>query len=197
MNNYRFSINKAHILLLLLFILLLIPGKQDAGNLELFPKSPRYHIVDESGEVILKIKKAMWIYNCVDCHRDFKTNRQAREMVSEHRELLYDHIKGENWCFACHYEELDKRNRIFLKGDIYRGPQDMIKLCSQCHGEKKREWEIGIHGKVTKTWLTYGEKEGEKMSCENCHSPHHPRSFKVKPFPGPKVRVERQGENHE
>jgi hypothetical protein len=169
----------------------------NAGNLELFKKPPRFHIVDDSGQVILKIKKAEWVYNCIDCHSDFKTRTSPREMVADHRELLYDHIKGEKWCFVCHYESLEKRNRIRLPGGIYRGPTDMVKLCRQCHGEKTNEWEIGIHGKVTGSWLTYGDAKREKRSCNHCHSPHHPRSIKVKPFPGPRVRFERQVNNHE
>ncbi|MCP5106697.1 MAG: hypothetical protein GY950_25155 [bacterium] len=171
----------------------------NAGNRELFKAPPRHHIFSSTGEVILKLKKADWIYDCTDCHKDFKTRTDPREMTAEHRELRYDHIKGDNWCFSCHYEALDKRNRIYpaKARDIYRGPQDMVKICSRCHGDKTREWEIGIHGKVVGSWLTYGNVKTEKKTCDNCHSPHHPRSVKVKPFPGPTVRFDRAGNDHE
>ncbi|MCP4152273.1 MAG: hypothetical protein GY757_31335 [bacterium] len=158
-----------------------------AGNQELFEQPPRVHTVDDNGEVILKLKKADWIYDCNDCHKDFKVRTNARHLVSEHQQLRYDHIKGEKWCFFCHFEEPAKRNRIHLpeKNEIYRGPQDMIKLCSQCHGKKLQEWKTGLHGKVTGSWLTYGDVKTERKTCEQCHSPHHPRSLPVKPFPGP------------
>ena len=147
------------------------------------------HTKDANGEVILRIKKAKWIYNCIDCHKDFKTRTTPRQLVSDHRNLQYEHIKGNKWCFSCHHEDLDKRNRVYLPKGIYRGPQDMKTLCGQCHGEKTREWEMNIHGKVTGSWKTYGQVKREKKSCESCHSPHHPRSYKVKPEPGPKLRL--------
>lgn len=171
----------------------------EAGNLELFDKTPSHYDVDANGEIILKLKKADWVYRCIDCHQDFKTRTDAREMTSEHRELYYDHIKGERWCFFCHYEDLEKRDRIKLPGGIYRGAADMVKLCSQCHGEKNREWEIGIHGKTTGSWLTYGDLKQQRKSCEQCHSPHHPRSFKIIPLPGPRLRFDKpkESKNHE
>jgi hypothetical protein len=182
---------KKLILFILITVFSLIYFQISAGNLELFNKPPRYHTIDQNGEVLLKLKKAIWIYDCQECHNDFKTQLQPREMVSEHQGLYYDHIKGDNWCFSCHYEELEKRNRIRLVRGIYKGTGDMVKLCSQCHGEKKGEWEIGIHGKVYGRWQTYGDVKVQKKSCEECHSPHHPRSIKVKPFPGPRLRFEK------
>ncbi|MCP4217303.1 MAG: hypothetical protein GY765_21850 [bacterium] len=186
------------IYLLLIITAFALPAFLFAGNRELVDQPPRSHIVDENGEVILKHKKADWIYDCKDCHKDFKAREDAREMTSEHTNLMYDHIKGRKWCFVCHYKELEKRDRILMPGgETYTGPQDMIKICIQCHGKKAKEWEIGIHGKITGSWITWGDAKREKVSCNHCHSPHHPRSVKVAPFPAPNDRLKKKGYNHE
>jgi hypothetical protein len=157
-------------------------------EIKIIRQPSQHHLKDKSGEIILRVKRAKWIFDCIDCHADFPTRTMPREMVSDHKDLNYDHIKGENWCFSCHYKDLEKRNRVKLTSGIYRGPKDLIKLCRQCHGEKTAEWEIGIHGKITGTWKTYGDRQMVKLGCHKCHSPHHPRAMKVIPMPGPKSR---------
>jgi hypothetical protein len=44
-------------------------------------------------------------------------------------------------------------------------------LCGQCHGDKLRDWRVGVHGKRVGRW------DGEKtyFLCVNCHNPHTPR----------------------
>jgi hypothetical protein len=161
-------------------------------------KSPSYFGKTKTGEIILKRKKADWIYNCVDCHQDFKTRTLVREMISDHKNLKYQHIRGDKWCFSCHYKELAKRNRILMpEGQgVYRGTQDMIKICKQCHGRITGEWEMNIHGKVTGSWVTWGDQKFQKKTCGDCHSPHHPRSIQINPLPGPKPPRMKQGKNN-
>lgn len=179
-----------------LLFLLIMATILMADEIKIPEQTSQHHLKDKDGEIILRVKRAKWIFNCTDCHADFKVKTMAREMVADHQDLNYDHIKGDNWCFSCHYQQLDKRNRIKLTSGKYRGPEDLIKLCSQCHGEKTREWQIGIHGKTTGTWKTYGDQEGKKMTCHQCHSPHHPRSFQVIPEPGPRLRFEYKVKDH-
>jgi len=40
-------------------------------------------------------------------------------------------------------------------------------LCGQCHGDKYRDWKVGVHGKRTGMW------NGKKTYylCVNCHNP--------------------------
>ena len=48
---------------------------------------------------------------------------------------------------------------------------ESYRLCGQCHGDKLRDWRVGVHGKRVGRW------DGEKtyFLCVNCHNPHTPR----------------------
>ncbi len=166
------------------------------GNQEMFDIDRSHYLKSDSGEVILKLRKADFVFDCNYCHKDFPTRTEPRELFTEHALLSYTHVREGKWCFFCHYEDLEKRNRIKLpdKG-LYKGPDDMVRLCEQCHGDKTREWKQGIHGKVTGTWRTYGDIKQVRNTCGDCHSPHHPRSIKVKPYAAPTVRTQ-AGEHH-
>ena len=54
-------------------------------------------------------------------------------------------------------------------------------LCGQCHGEKLRDWKVGVHGKRTGDWN--GRKQ--YLLCAHCHDPHSPRFKPLKPLPPP------------
>ncbi len=58
-------------------------------------------------------------------------------------------------------------------------------LCGQCHGDKFRDWKVGVHGKRT------GESNGKKeyLLCAHCHNPHDPAFKPIRPMPPP-VRPE-------
>ena len=63
--------------------------------------------------------------------------------------------------------------------------KESYKLCGQCHGEKYRDWKVGVHGKRTGEWN--GKKE--YLLCVNCHNPHSPKFQELTPEPPP-VRQE-------
>ncbi|MCX6548617.1 MAG: hypothetical protein NTW40_11345, partial [Acidobacteria bacterium] len=54
-------------------------------------------------------------------------------------------------------------------------------LCGQCHGDKLRDWRVGIHGKRTGMWN--GAKQ--YLLCVHCHNPHSTHFKPLKPMPPP------------
>ncbi|MDP2338883.1 MAG: cytochrome c3 family protein [Bacteroidota bacterium] len=121
------------------------------------------------------------IYPCSDCHSDLVPNPVKRELTEMHEEIsaMFDHDKENRWCTDCH----DLNNRDFLK--LASGKlldfKESYKLCGQCHGEKLRDWKVGVHGKRTGYWN--GKKE--YMLCVHCHNPHSPKFKELTPEPPP------------
>jgi len=121
------------------------------------------------------------IYPCSDCHKDLTPNPVKRELVDMHDDIsaMFDHDKENRWCTDCH----DLKNRDFLK--LASGKlldfKESYKLCGQCHGEKLRDWKVGVHGKRTGQWN--GKKE--YMLCVHCHNPHSPKFKELTPEPPP------------
>jgi hypothetical protein len=108
------------------------------------------------------------IYPCSDCHKDLVPNPVKRELTDMHDDIsaMFDHDKENRWCTDCH----DLKNRDYLK--LASGKlldfKESYKLCGQCHGEKLRDWKVGVHGKRTGQWN--GKKQ--YMLCVHCHNPH-------------------------
>jgi hypothetical protein len=165
-----------------------------SGNLDLFKNKQRYHTKDKSGEVILRIMYDGEVMDCSDCHEEQEVDMTQREL-GFHEEIKYQHITGSKWCFHCHYDQPGKRGKIKLETGKYTGTHKLHLLCGQCHGKKLSEWKSGIHGKQIGSWMASKYGENKKLNCGDCHSPHHPRSFRVKPFRGPLTRFEGKGGN--
>ena len=125
------------------------------------------------------------IYPCNDCHSDQKPNPVKRELVDMHDDIsaMFDHDKENRWCTDCH--DLNNRNYLKLASGKLLDFKESYKLCGQCHGEKLRDWKVGVHGKRTGMWN--GKKE--YLLCVHCHNPHSPRFKELKPLPPP-VRQE-------
>jgi hypothetical protein len=125
------------------------------------------------------------IYPCNECHADLEPNPVRRELVDMHDSIssIFDHDSENRWCLDCH----DMKNRDYLKlasGKLLSFDES-YKLCGQCHGDKLRDWKVGVHGKRTGDWN--GKKQ--YLLCVHCHNPHSPRFKPVKPLPPP-VRQE-------
>lgn len=125
------------------------------------------------------------IYPCNECHADLEPNPVRRELVDMHDSIssIFDHDSENRWCLDCH----DIKNRDYLKlasGKLLSFDES-YKLCGQCHGDKLRDWKVGVHGKRTGDWN--GKKQ--YLLCVHCHNPHSPRFKTVKPLPPP-VRQE-------
>lgn len=107
------------------------------------------------------------LFPCTGCHTE-PGNPKPRELGFHDEVQPLQHGPG-RWCLDCH----DQNNRDVLHltsgeplpfGESYR-------LCGQCHGDKLRDWKVGVHGKRTGHW------DGKKTYylCVQCHNPHSPR----------------------
>lgn len=125
------------------------------------------------------------IFPCTDCHAYMDPNPQRRELVDMHDDIsaIFDHDSQNRWCLDCH--DLNNRDSLKLASGKRIGFDESYKLCGQCHGDKLRDWKVGVHGKRTGMWN--GKKE--YLLCVHCHNPHSPRFKQLTPEPPP-VRQE-------
>jgi len=119
------------------------------------------------------------IFPCSQCH-DRAGDPKPRQLAF-HDEIQagLHHGPPSRWCLDCH----DNAKRDFLhliSGELVPFT-DSYRLCGQCHGDKYRDWRLGVHGKRVGMWnglKTY-------YLCVNCHSPHSPKFKALKPLPPP------------
>ncbi len=120
------------------------------------------------------------IFPCTQCH-DGKTvplNTRPRNLVDMHDDVVLRH-GTDRWCLDCH--SADQRDHLHLVDGRLIGFSESYLLCGQCHGDKLRDWKVGVHGKRTGSW------NGQKryLLCVHCHNPHSPRFAPLKPLPPP------------
>jgi len=125
------------------------------------------------------------IFPCTDCHANIKPNPERRKLVEWHDDIsaMFNHDSENRWCLDCH--DLNNRDSLKLASGKLLDFKESYKLCGQCHGEKLRDWKVGVHGKRTGEWN--GKKE--YLLCVHCHNPHSPKFEKLTPEPPP-VRQE-------
>lgn len=123
------------------------------------------------------------IFPCNDCHAHQEPNPKRRELVDWHDEIIFTHDNENRWCLDCH--DLNSRDSLKLASGKLLDFKESYKLCGQCHGDKLRDWKVGVHGKRTGSWN--GKKE--YLLCVHCHNPHSPKFKKLTPEPPP-VRQE-------
>lgn len=120
------------------------------------------------------------IFPCSDCHSELEPNPVRREL-DWHEEVtsIFDHDKDNRWCLDCH--DLVNRDSLRLASGQLLDFKESYKLCGQCHGEKLRDWRVGVHGKRTGQW------NGQKhyLLCVHCHNPHAPKFEAMTPEPPP------------
>ncbi len=121
------------------------------------------------------------IFPCTDCHKNLKPNPVKRVLVDWHEDIsaMFNHDSENRWCLDCH--DLKNRDSLRLASGKLLDFKESYKLCGQCHGEKYRDWKVGVHGKRTGYWN--GKKE--YLLCVSCHNPHSPRFKELVPDPPP------------
>jgi len=122
------------------------------------------------------------IFPCSQCHSYMQPNGKRRALTEYHTEVVLHHAEGQRWCTDCH--DLQNRNKLRLVSGELIDFGESYRLCGQCHGDKFRDWKVGVHGKRTGYWN--GEKQ--YMLCVQCHNPHDPMFKSLKPLPPPVQR---------
>jgi len=119
------------------------------------------------------------IFPCSECHKEMKPNPTRRELKDEHTNIVLNHAQGQRWCLDCH--DVSNRDKLRLVNGEKISFDESFRLCGQCHGDKYRDWKVGVHGKRTGMWN--GEKQ--YLLCVHCHNPHDPRYKPIPPMPPP------------
>ncbi len=116
------------------------------------------------------------IFPCNDCHKFQKPN-PVRRKLTWHEDIteMFNHDSQNRWCLDCH--DLKQRDSLRLASGMLLDFKESYKLCGQCHGDKLRDWKVGVHGRRTGDWN--GKKQ--YFLCVSCHNPHSPRFKPIKP----------------
>jgi hypothetical protein len=126
------------------------------------------------------------VFPCTQCHD--RAGDPTPRQLAFHDEIQGDFHHGppSRWCLDCH--DNAKRDFLHLTNGTLVPFTRSYELCGQCHGDKYRDWRVGVHGKRTGMW------NGKKTYylCVNCHNPHNPRFKALKPEPPP-IRPQEQG----
>lgn len=110
---------------------------------------------------------ALGLFPCTGCHTE-PGNPQKRDL-GFHDEVQPLRHGPNRWCLDCH--DLKNRDMLHLTNGELVPFGESYRLCGQCHGDKYRDWRVGVHGKRIGYW------NGKKtyFLCVNCHNPHAPR----------------------
>ena len=128
------------------------------------------------------------IFPCTECHNatDLPANPVRRQLVDAHDDIVLKHDEEHRWCLDCH--DAANRDQLHLASGAPVSFEQSYQLCGQCHGEKYRDWRVGVHGRRVGQWN--GAKE--YLLCVHCHNPHQPRFQALAPKPAP-LRPTRTG----
>jgi hypothetical protein len=120
-------------------------------------------------------------FPCSDCHDpEIPVNTQRRPLKVAHAEIELRHAEWNRWCLDCH--DANDRDQLHLANGELIPFEESYRLCGQCHGDKLRDWRIGVHGRRTGSWS--GEKS--YLLCVHCHDSHNPAFKPIPPMPSPK-----------
>ncbi len=122
---------------------------------------------------------------CVTCHAVLQPPPalpvSAQSIGGPHAGLRFEH--GDNACASCHNPAHFDRLRLATGESI--AMTDAFRLCGQCHGPQRRDWEHGAHGGMNGHWdLHRGPRV--RNHCIDCHDPHAPRFPRFMPMPPPR-----------
>jgi len=139
---------------------------------------------------LVRAKEDLSDFDCYACHEKGKSPplrfdaNQNLIIPKEHSDIVMGHGSHgrNNNCFNCHnennLEQLQTRDGRPLKFS------DSPQLCGSCHGPTYRDWEAGVHGRISGYWdVKLGA--ADRKQCVNCHNPHSPKFPGRKPAPGP------------
>lgn len=125
--------------------------------------------------------------SCVSCH----SARGPRPLPTKVSQLKEFHVglefqHGNLECRSCHDDSAPHRYLHLATGEKVEMPQAM-RLCAQCHGPQKRDYDHGAHGGMSGYWdLSRGERV--RNNCVDCHDPHRPAIPQSAPVLPPRDR---------
>ena len=134
--------------------------------------------------------------SCATCHSTTTPNRALKssdELDQFHQGLKFQH--GTLNCLSCHNEENYDTLRLADGSEIEF--ENVMQLCSQCHGPQARDYKNGSHGGMNGFWdLTKGPRT--RNNCVQCHNPHAPQYATVMPVfePVPAQRGHKAAKNN-
>lgn len=133
---------------------------------------------------------------CVSCHSargPRKMPKQASDLKEFHVGFVFQH--GNLECSSCHDDAEPHRLLHLATGERVEMPQAM-RVCAQCHGPQKRDYDHGAHGGMNGYWdLSRGSRV--RNNCVDCHDPHKPAIPQSAPVLPPRDRyLEHAGPNH-
>lgn len=164
------------------------PAERFATKLRPGPATPRVRTgaVDAQGAAVTVA--------CSTCHQTTAPNpqlRSAADLKQFHRGLDYRH--GNLTCLSCHQSSNYDALRL-ADGSTVPFAETMT-LCSQCHGQKRRDYDHGAHGGMQGYWdLTRGARS--RNTCVHCHDPHAPAQPLVQPVLPPRDRLSVPAKEH-
>jgi len=122
---------------------------------------------------------------CAICHSPETGTSLASIIGPEaraHADVDMDH--GDLTCGSCHSQGTES---LHLADGQDLGWKQTMDLCSQCHGNQRRDYDHGSHGGMTGYWnLKQGPRS--RNECVDCHAPHSPQMTPVLPVLTPRDR---------
>jgi len=188
MKNNNFIKSKLPIFIMIFFIILFYGCFNNKSNLtdnknnQININNAEIHGTKKNAEIAVEQPPfTEGIFPCNDCHSEIEPNSTRRELVDMHDDItaIFNHDSENRWCLDCH--DMNNRDSLRLASGKLLDFKESYKLCGQCHGEKLRDWKVGVHGKRTGEWN--GKKE--YLLCVHCHNPHTPKFQELTPEPPP------------
>ncbi len=90
------------------------------------------------------------IFPCSQCHDRGVDPKPKQLAFHDEIQAGLHHGPPSRWCLDCH----DNAKRDFLhliNGDLVPFTES-YRVCGQCHGDKYRDWRLGVHGKRVGMW---------------------------------------------
>ena len=169
---------KCIFILLVCFLLIRCNDTVEPNRLVLTERSPLEKVSNAIHEEIAVAPPPFsdGIFPCNDCHKFQKPN-PVRRTLTWHEDIteIFNHDSENRWCLDCH--DLNQRDSLKLASGKLLDFKESYKLCGQCHGDKLRDWKVGVHGRRTGDWN--GKKQ--YLLCVHCHNPHSPHFKPIKP----------------
>jgi hypothetical protein len=132
-------------------------------------------------------------YPCGEQCHDLRTpDPTPRALTVFHARREVHHGPAIHWCGDCH-DIAHPDHLTSLDGQTAISFDASDELCAQCHGERHRDWELGLHGLTTGGWRDHAQRR----LCTACHDPHaQPERIHLEalPRPLPDPRIGEDGE---